>query len=338
MTDDRAQAIDLFLASAGWAGADRVILAEDASFRRYERVTRGAERAVLMDAPPDREDVGPFLRIARTLKDHGYSAPAILAEDVAQGFLLLEDLGDDTFTRLLDAGADAAGLYALAVDVLIDLHRRPAAELVPRGVARYDDALFQTEAGLFVDWYLPAVLADAPGDDIVTAYRDVWSRLLPAARAVSDTLVLRDFHVDNLIRVAGRDGIAACGLLDFQDAVSGPVSYDFVSLVEDARRDVPDDLAAAMRGRYLAAFPDLDPDAFDRSCAILGAQRHCKVLGIFTRLRDRDGKAGYLRHVPRLWRLLDRAARHPALADLKTWLDDYVPADRRVIPPDRAAA
>ena len=338
MTGGRAELIELFLASAGWAGADHVTLAEDASFRRYERLTRGAERAVLMDAPPDREDVEPFLRIARMLKTFGYSAPAILAEDTQQGFLLLEDLGDDTYTRLLDSGASATDLYGLAVDVLIDLHGRPAADIVPRGVAPYDNDLFNTEAGLFTDWYLPAVLPGVLPDDAAAAYRELWSRLLPGARDVPDTLVLRDFHVDNLIRVDDRGGIAACGLLDFQDAVKGPVTYDFVSLVEDARRDVPDDLAAAMRDRYLAAFPDLDATAFARSCAILGAQRHCKVLGIFTRLRDRDGKDAYLHHVPRLWRLLERAVAHPSLGELKSWLDEFVPADCRIVPPKRAAA
>ena len=338
MTGDRAELIELFLASAGWAGADHVTLAEDASFRRYERVTRGAERAMLMDAPPQREDVTPFLRIARLLTSCGYSAPAVLAEDTQQGFLLLEDMGDDTYTRLLDSGVAAADLYGLAVDVLIDLHGRPAADIVPRGLAPYDDDLFKTETGLFTDWYLPAVLPGGAGEDALSAYQDIWTRLLPQARNVPHTLVLRDFHVDNLIRVEGRDGIAACGLLDFQDAVAGPVTYDFVSLVEDARRDVPDDLAAAMRDRYLAAFPGLDPAAFDRSCAILGAQRHCKVLGIFTRLRDRDGKDTYLRHVPRLWRLLERAVGHPALSELQSWLDEFVPADRRIIPPEREAA
>ena len=119
----------------------------------------------------------------------------------------------------------------------------------------------------------------------------------------------------------------------FQDAVEGPVSYDFVSLLEDARRDVDDGVRAASRDRYLAAFQGLDPDAFDISCVILGAQRHCKVLGIFTRLRDRDGKDDYLHHVPRLWRLLERAAAHPSLAPLKHWLDTYIPAEMRIVPP-----
>ena len=338
MTTDRVGMSDLFLAAAGWAGADRTALAEDASFRRYERVTRGAERAVLMDAPPDFEDVRPFVLIARTLKAYGYSVPDILAEDAVRGFLLLEDLGDDTYTHLLDIGTEPAALYALAVDVLIDIHRRSASDVVPRGVGSYDDVIFQTEAKLMTEWYLPAVLPEAPDERAIEEYFDIWSRLLPKARDVPDTLVLRDFHVDNLIRVQARNGIAACGLLDFQDALRGPVTYDFVSLIEDARRDVLDELATEMRARYLAAFPQSDAEAFDRSCAILGAQRHCKVLGIFTRLRDRDGKDGYLRHVPRLWRLLERAVTHPSLYELSAWLDEFVPADRRMIPADSTAA
>jgi len=222
--------------------------------------------------------------------------------------------------------------------VLIDLHRMPAADAVPRGTPVYTDALLLTEASLFTEWYLPAVSGQPADEAAIAAYRDVWAGLLPLARDVPDTLVLRDFHVDNLMRIPGREGMAACGLLDFQDAVEGPVSYDFVSLVEDARRDVDDGIRAATRDRYLAAFPSLDAEAFDLSCVILGAQRHCKVLGIFTRLRDRDGKDDYLHHVPRLWRLLERAAAHPSLAPLKAWLDTYIPAEMRIVPPARESA
>ena len=338
MTVGRSELIDLFLASAGWLGADRVALAEDASFRRYERVTLGGKHAVLMDAPPAFEDVRPFLLIARALRNLGYSAPAILAEDVALGLLLLEDLGDDTYSRLLEAGAQPETLYAAAVDVLIDMHLRPAGDVVPQNILTYGDDLMRAEAELMIDWYLSAVLPKALEERAIIDYRNIWGRILPRARGVPDTLVLRDFHVDNLIRVEAREGIGSCGLLDFQDAMKGPVTYDFVSLIEDARRDVADKLGSAMRARYLAAFPEIDVTAFDRSCAILGAQRHCKVLGIFTRLRDRDGKNAYLRHVPRLWRLLEQAVAHPSMGDLKAWLDDYVPTDRRVIPPDRQVA
>ena len=334
----RETQIEDFLASAGWPGADHVPLAADASFRRYERVTRPGDCAVLMDAPPDREDIRPFIRIADRLSALGFSAPRLLAEDTAAGFLLLEDLGDATFSRLMDGGEEALPLYELATDVLIDLHRMPAADAVPRGTPVYTDALLLTEASLFTEWYLPAVSGQPADEAAVTAYRDVWAGLLPLARDVPDTLVLRDFHVDNLMRIPGREGMAACGLLDFQDAVEGPVSYDFVSLVEDARRDVDDGIRAATRDRYLAAFPSLDAEAFDLSCVVLGAQRHCKVLGIFTRLRDRDGKDAYLHHVPRLWRLLERAAAHPSLAPLKAWLDTYIPAEMRIVPPAREGA
>lgn len=337
MTGARDAEIDRFLAGAGWADARRANLAQDASFRRYERITRGADAAVLMDAPPEHEDVRPFVRIARKLAELDLSAPRLLAEDSVAGLLLLEDLGDATFTRLLEAGEDAASLYDLAVDVLIDLHRRPRDAVVPDGVPPYDDALLLTEAGLFTDWYLPAHLGAPVPDEAVSEYRKVWADLLPSVRAVPNTLVLRDFHVDNLMRLEGRDGVAACGLLDFQDAVDGPVAYDFVSLVEDARRDVTAAVAMAARARYLAAFPDLHPGSFDLACAILGAQRHCKVLGIFTRLRDRDGKSDYVVHIPRLWRLLERAVTHPALGELKGWLDRYVPPARRVVPPPREA-
>lgn len=335
---DRDGEIEAFLAAAGWGGSRRAPLAQDASFRRYERVYRDDRPAVLMDAPPAHEDVRPFLRVARKLGELGLSAPAILAEDPERGFLLLEDLGDATFTRLLNAGEDAAPLYMLATDVLVRLHRFPAATAVPPGLAPYDDALFQREAALLTEWYMPALLGAETPADVAASYADAWAGLLPLARRVPESLVLRDYHVDNLMRLPGRQGAAACGLLDFQDAVAGPVTYDFVSLVEDARRDVPDDIRNAVRARYLAAFPDIDPDAFDLSCAILGAQRHCKVLGIFTRLRDRDGKPDYLVHVPRLWRLLERAAARPELAPLKAWLDRHIPRDRRGIPPARRAA
>jgi aminoglycoside/choline kinase family phosphotransferase len=158
------------------------------------------------------------------------------------------------------------------------------------------------------------------------------------ARAVPSTLVLRDYHVDNLMLLEGRSGIAAVGLLDFQDAVIGPVTYDLVSLLEDARRDVPEELAAAMLAHYLASFPALDRDAFAASYAVLGAQRNCKIVGIFTRLCVRDGKPIYLQHIPRVWRLIARDLRHPALAPMASWLNRHIPPEARRIPPGLSAA
>lgn len=335
---DRSARIDAFLDHAGWRGAHRTALAADASFRRYHRVELAASTALLMDAPPEKEDVRPFVTVARHLRGLGLSAPDILAEDVAAGLLLLEDFGDDTYGKLLAQGADETALYELAVDVLIDLHRRAAADAIPPTLPPYDDERLLTEAEILVDYFLPAIEGRPTADGVAAAYRSAWRDLFAAARAVPETLVLRDYHVDNLMRIPGRSGVAACGLLDFQDAAAGPVSYDFVSLVEDARRDISDPLIAATRTRYLSAFPKLDREAFDASCAILGAQRHCKVIGIFTRLCVRDGKPRYLRHIPRVWRLLERSVRHPALAPVRDWLDGTIPEERRIIPPCLEAA
>ena len=317
-----------FLDKAGWGRAERKKLAADASFRSYDRLRLDGRPAVLMNAPPPKEDVRPFLRIARHLVQSGYSAPRILAEDVENGLLLLEDLGDATFTRLLNAGEAELALYEMATDLLIDLHRGAA---LPEEVPSYDRDKLLTEASLLTDWYAPAVgiELDHPAR---AAYLAAWAEVLPLAFGVPDHLVLRDFHVDNLMRIEGRQGLAACGLLDFQDALIGPVTYDLVSLFEDARRDLAPATWTAGRQRYLTAFPELDPDAFDASWAVLAAQRHAKVIGIFTRLCRRDGKPVYLRHIPRVWGLLERAARHPGLKPVKAWLDAHIPAERRTAP------
>lgn len=325
---ERAALISRFLTDAGWGDAERSRLAGDASFRHYDRLVRGTERAVLMDAPPPKEDVRPFVRIARHLEALGYSAPRLLAVDERAGLLLLEDLGDGTYTKLLAAGHDEAALYALATDVLADLNGRTDA--IPQGVPAYDNDRLLTEALLLTDWYLPA-LGRQPDPVARAAYQKAWLELFPIARAMPDTLVLRDFHVDNLMLLE-RPGLAACGLLDFQDAVVGPLTYDLMSLLEDARRDIDPGLIAAMKDRYLAARPGLDRDAFDASWAVMAAQRHAKVIGIFTRLWKRDGKANYLVHIPRVWRLLEQACAHPALAGMRAWLDTHIPAAERKVP------
>ena len=332
---ERDAAVAAFLAAAGWGAATRQPLAGDASFRRYSRLLRNGATAMLMDAPPPQEDVRPFLAVAQALRDLGFSAPGSLATDVAAGLLLIEDFGDDTYTRLLARSADETELYALAVDVLTALHRRFTPEVAPN-LPPYDDTRLLNEAALLVDWYLPAITGEATPAALREAYLDLWRGLFPLARAVPPTLVLRDYHVDNLMRIPGRNGLAACGLLDFQDAVLGPVTYDLVSLLEDSRRDIAPDLVAAMRARYLAAFPGLDHAAFDASFAVLGAQRHCKVIGIFTRLDRRDGKPRYLAHIPRLWRLVDQDLRHSALLPVKEWLDRHIPPALRRMPEARS--
>ncbi len=328
-TPEREAAITRFLDRAGWSNAARRPLAGDASFRRYDRLETASARAVLMDAPPPMEDVRPFTKIARHLAGLGYSAPRILAEDADVGLLLLEDLGDDTYTRVLAAGGDEHRLYALATDLLIDLHGKPAARALPADLALYDERRLLDEALLLTDWFMPAALGRETEAACRAEYVAAWQAALATVLEAPPTLVLRDFHVDNLIWLKPRGGLAACGLLDFQDALCGHRAYDLMSLIEDARRDIAPELHAAMLRRYLDAFTDGDEMAFRRDFTILAAQRHAKVIGIFTRLWRRDAKPDYLVHIPRLWRLFERALGEPALVPVAKWFSDYLPPDLR---------
>jgi N-acetylmuramate 1-kinase len=327
-----------FLAASGWGGAAPAPLAGDASFRFYYRLRRGGESVVVMDAPPPQEEVGAYVAVAAILRGFGLSAPSILAEDGTRGFLLIEDFGDDTYTRLLRRGADEPALYKLAIDVLAALQLSAAAAGAP-GLPPYDDARLLAEAVLLVDWYFPAVLGNPPSAALREEYLALWRAALPLAyQPFRPTLVLRDFHIDNLMLLPDRPGVRRCGLLDFQDAVVGPPAYDLVSLLKDARRDVPEPLRRDMTERYLAAFPALDRADFERSAAILAAQRNCKILGIFTRLWRRDGKPAYLRHIPRLWRMVEHDLRHPALRDIARWLERHLPPAARRMPDPRGRA
>jgi aminoglycoside/choline kinase family phosphotransferase len=327
---ERAALIERFLAGHGWGEARRLPLAGDASFRRYERLRRGLRRAVLMDAPPGREDVRPYLRIARHLSGLGYSAPAIHAEDADAGLLLIEDLGDASFTRLLGTNGqgDAEELYGAAIDVLADLHRRPA----PHGLAPYDEAAYLAEADLLLDWYLPAMPGMPAPEPLRPGYHLAWREALPRAALGRTVLVLRDYHADNLMWLAARRGLARVGLLDFQDALAGSPAYDVVSLLEDCRRDVPPELAERMIARYLEAMSDIDAAAFRAAYAVLGAQRNAKIVGIFTRLWRRDDKSAYLDLIPNVWRLLERDLAHPALDPVREWFDQHVPPPFRRAP------
>jgi aminoglycoside/choline kinase family phosphotransferase len=287
---------------------------------------------VLMDAPPPQEEVRPFVQIARHLHERGFSVPAIHAEDPEAGLLLLEDLGDDTYTRLLGAGADETPLYANAIDALIALHRLPLEAAVPPGVKPYDMARLLEEVSRIYTWYLPLVGAAPLPAEATEEYERIWRAILPLAWTAPTSLVLFDYHIDNLLRLKGRDGMRACGILDFQDAVVGPITYDLMSLLEDARRDLAPALVEDMRARYLAAFSALDHDAFAVSWEVMAAQRHLRVIGTFARLKLRDAKPHYLVHMPRLWRYMERCLAAPALGELKAWIDRYVPPELRTIP------
>lgn len=327
MNQARSQAADRFLAAHGWAGAARSNLAGDASFRRYERVWHPVHgKAVLMDAPPDKEDVRPFVRVAQFLRVCGLSAPTILAQNETEGFLLLEDLGDDSFTRVLRAQPDAEGkLYMAALEVLLALHtRKEVLEELPS----YDQALLMREALLFSEWFLPQVIPPTECEARQREFSALWGQLLLQHAPPCNQFVHRDFHADNLMWLPTRQGAANVGLLDFQDAVLGDAAYDLVSLLEDARRDVKAETVQALLKHYIAC-TGVDEADFMRRYALLGAQRNCKIVGIFVRLTVRDGKGHYLDYLPRVWAHLAHDLEHPVLSELKHWMDSHVPAPMR---------
>lgn len=331
MTENRESVVAEFLRKHNWHEAARGPLAGDASFRRYDRLKGSRGPAVLMDAPPPQEDVRPFVRIARHLFAQGFGVPEVLAEDPDAGLLLLEDLGDDTYTRLLARGHSERELYTLAVDALIALHRLPARDAIPDGVIPYGEARLIEEVSRVNSWYRQLVGAPILSPHTERAFGDIWARVLPRAWKVPTSLVLFDFHIDNLMLVAGRSGLKACGILDFQDAVAGPVTYDLMSLLEDARRDISPPLVSEMKERYLAAFPHIKREDFDLSWAVMAAQRHTRVIGTFARLKLRDNKPHYLVHMPRLWRYMEDCLAHPVLKDLKAWFDMHVPQELRAV-------
>ena len=220
MTAGRDAAIGEFLRAAGWSGVTPLSLAGDASFRRYYRLTDGARRAVLMDAPPPMEDVRPYVAVAAILRRLGLSAPEIYEEDAGNGFLLIEDFGDDTYTRLLERGADEPGLYALAVDTLIAMQQAAAARGIRETPYYYDTERLLAEAALLVDWYRP--LAGGLREE----YLGLWREVLPRAVVSPPTLVLRDYHVDNLMLLPGRPGVRGCGLLEARGHVHGVAGHE----------------------------------------------------------------------------------------------------------------
>ena len=311
-----------FLASLGLTHVKMHPLQADASFRRYYRLEGTAKPMLLMEDPPDRPPVPPFvmvepfIKIADHLRKLGLHTPEIYHRDIQNGLLVIEDFGDDTYTRLFAKGADPKPLYEMAVDALIHLHQH--AERSNITLPAYDVKHLVDEAMLLLDWYYPKLAGKKPTEEMKTSFAAVWKGLFAKFPKDQETLVLRDYHIDNLMLTNG-----ACGLLDFQDAVIGQFSYDLMSLLEDARRDVPQELQKHLYDRYMQGMgKNLDRASFDYAYRVLAAQRHAKVLGIFVRLFVRDGKDRYLQFIPHVNKLFLRALDDKALAPLKQWFED----------------
>ncbi|AMO73271.1 aminoglycoside phosphotransferase family protein [Sphingorhabdus sp. M41] len=317
-----------FLTQYGWRDAELSPVAGDASFRRYFRVRDGDRRAILMDAPPPHEDPKPFIAIAEYLVGAGFAAPEIFARDLDQGLVLLEDFGDQRMREHLDDHPqDEDAIYRRVIDLLRDLHKAPAAALPP-----YDEAQYLREANLLTEWYCPAQQLDVDAEGFEAIWRGILAPVIAAQ--YPPVTVMRDYHAENIMLLD--DG--RLGLLDFQDALMGHPAYDLVSMLQDARRDVPDELEENMLAYYLAGHDQDAADEFRRHYAILGAQRNTKIIGIFTRLCMRDGKARYLDFLPRMWRLLEKDLRHPALQPMAEWFGRNIPHEVRSRPMPAAKA
>ena len=347
----RLKALRIFLEDAGVLNAARARMPGDASTRSYARLIDKDGTSILMNSPrrPDgpaiyggksysaavhlAEDVKPFVAIDNGLRAHGFSAPAIRHADLDSGFLITEDFGSAGIVEG-DPPRPIVECYETATDMLAELHRKALPEtapLAPQGPYRipvYDIDAWLVEIGLMLEWYLPdrgAEVSQQQRDEFVT----MWRTLLEKPAAAPRTWVMRDFHSPNIIWLGDRTGILRVGIIDFQDAVLGPAAYDLVSLLQDARIDVAEQLELTLLTRYIkarrAADAEFDPAGFAELYAIMSAQRNTRLLGTFARLNRRDGKPQYLRHQPRIWTYLNRSLAHPALAAFRAWYAANVP-------------
>ena len=353
----RENDIIFFLKGAKWDEAERSPVPGDASTRRYERLNLKGKIAVLMDAPmgaeapsepegasvADRKVLGynalarlagpnpeAFASIANELAKRGFSAPNIIAADLEKGFILLEDLGDDLYARVIaNDPAKETPLYEAAIDTLAAIYRStfPAEMEFQEQVWRvrdYDAAAMQAEADLFLNWY-----AKDFGHDVKGAARSewhkIWAELFKALDVHASGLALRDFHAENIFWLPKRQAVSRVGLIDFQDGLFAHPAYDLVSLIEDARRDVSPDLAAPLLMRFCEKTGLKYGAEFKTAYAVMGAQRNAKILGIFIRLAERDRKPHYRDLIPRVAAHFQGNLQDPKCADLKMWVETHVP-------------
>ncbi|MFY2824057.1 aminoglycoside phosphotransferase family protein [Ruegeria sp. MALMAid1280] len=320
---NRAVLAEALIAQTPWANAKRAPLAGDASNRRYERLTdpETGRTAVLMDSPPGKaEPVEDFVRMANHLRSVGLSAPEIYAEDAEYGFLLLEDLGDDLFARILKQNPKRElQLYEAATDVLIALHKAPTLSL-----PSYGPSLMTELAALSFSKYAQAVQGQHDRD-AREQFEYRFSDILHQETSGTKVVIQRDYHAENLIWLQDRDGVKRVGLLDFQTAMLGHPAYDLVSMLQDVRRDVAAGTEMRMVSRYITATGVNDHD-FRTAYAVLGAQRNLRILGVFARLATEYGKPQYVELIPATWAHLMRDLDHPALATVADLLRTALPA------------
>ncbi len=316
----------IFLARHGLSDAKLEPLPADASPRSYCRLP--GQGQLLMEDRTDPVGYAAFIRLARHLRGLGLSAPRVLGSDPAAGLALIEDFGTDTYGRLLASGHDEQALYALAIDALAHLHGHPDAADV--SVPSYDMETLLEEVSRFSHWFVPEFAPDLDVAVFDARFRQMWASALTPLEMAPRTLVLRDFHIDNLMLLDGRSGVAACGLLDFQDGVIGAGEYDLASLLQDARRDLAPGLEEKMLDRYLHAVPNSCGTRGDilHRYHLMAAQRHTRLMGQFIRLMRRDHKPGYMKFMPRVAGQMQTALTAAGLTQISDFLDARLPGWR----------
>ena len=307
---ERENLLQQFLEKHGLEEDELLPLPGDASKRRYFWFSH----TLVMDAAPPHEDTKAFESITNLLQEAGLTVPKIYATDHKNGFMLLEDFGDLTYRKALEGDHGELLIYKEAINALAHLHKEMKENKAD--LPSYDLDLFLDRVSLFTQWS-DVVLSQGAKEDFV----GLWTEAFQNQPAVPQRLMLRDVMVDNLFWLPKKEGYKRCGFIDYQDARWGPVTYDLVSLLEDARQDVVPDLAQPMLKVYLSHFPRLSREDFMTSYCLWGAQRSTRILGVFSRLAKRDGKPKYLEHMPRVWAYLERDLQHPFLADLKDWFE-----------------
>jgi len=342
---ERSLTIRTFLLQRGFGHAKRRHLSGDASARAYERVLPPEEQAlILMDSARHKpgpilqdgkyyqqlahlaEDVIPFVAIARDIREKGFCAPRVYESDLKAGILLIEDLGSD---GILDTdGAPIAERYLESVRVLAHLHAQPVtrdialSESVTHHIPDFDRTAMTIETSLLIDWYLPWKRSEKASEAERAEYFHVWDRLIDLLSTSEAKLLLRDFHSPNIIWRGEKAGFDRIGIIDFQDAMIGPTAYDVASITQDARVTIEPDLCRDMLALYCSerhALGDFDEATFRRDWHLMSAQRNCKLVGIWVRLMQRDGKPFYMKHMPRTFSYLQVALEHEALAPLRDW-------------------
>ena len=342
---NREKVLTDFLEKNGYGQAVRTTLAGDASSRRYERLEMDNKRFILMDWPalPNENDdykakvflsksVTDFRDICAYLIRCGLSAPEIYAQDDAQGLLVLEDFGQHNFTETIDAkDPHLPILYHESIMALAALYHHADTENPQTNArqfstpVRYDKAIILTEIQKFIDWYMPSLEKTLP-DSALVAWEEIWGALVTKLEAmnVHDVMILRDVHSPNLHWLDNRQSIRRVGFIDIQDGIAGHPAYDVVSLLQDARRDLPKDFEGRFKALYVTE-TGLDAGDFDTAYNIFGVQRNLRILGIFVWLSKVQGKSSYLQHIPRVNGYIKAGLAHAALADLRGWFETYVP-------------